>query len=45
MRRVVITGVGMCTPFGYGCKISWESLINSQSGIRKLDGFEISDLP
>ena len=45
MRRVVITGVGMCTPFGYGCKISWESLINSKSGIRKLDGFEISDLP
>ena len=45
MRRVVITGIGMCTPFGYGSKISWENLINSNSGIRELTGFEITDLP
>lgn len=45
MRRVVITGIGMCTPFGYGCEISWENLINSNSGIRELTGFEITDLP
>ena len=44
MRRVVVTGIGMCSPFGYGCKISWEKLISSKSGIEKLKGFEINDL-
>ncbi len=44
MRRVVVTGIGMCSPFGYGCKISWEKLISSASGINKLKGFEINDL-
>ena len=44
MRRVVVTGIGMCSPFGYGCKISWEKLISSKSGIDKLKGFEINDL-
>ena len=44
MRRVVVTGIGMCTPLGYGVDINWKKLINSQSGIRKLEGFEIADL-
>ncbi len=44
MRRVVITGIGMCTPFGYGCSVSWDKIINSSSGIRELSGFEINDL-
>ena len=44
MRRVVVTGIGMCSPFGYGCKISWEKLISAESGINKLEGFEIDDL-
>ena len=41
MRRVVVTGIGMCTPLGYGVDINWKKLISSQSGIRKLEGFEI----
>ena len=45
MRRVVITGIGMCTPFGYGTSVTWKNLINSNSGIRELTGFEIKDLP
>ena len=45
MRRVVVTGIGMCTPLGYGAEYSWKKLINSESGIRKLEGFEINDLP
>ena len=45
MRRVVVTGIGMCTPLGYGAEFGWEKLINSKSGIRKLEGFEIDDLP
>ena len=44
MRRVVVTGIGMCTPLGYGANHSWNQLIKSKSGIRKLDGFEINDL-
>ena len=44
MRRVVVTGIGMCTPLGYGVDINWKKLISSQSGIRKLEGFEIDDL-
>ena len=44
MRRVVVTGVGMCSPLGYGYEHCWKSLISSKSGIRKLSGFETSDL-
>jgi len=44
MRRVVVTGIGMCTPLGYGVDLNWKKLISSQSGIRKLEGFEIDDL-
>ncbi len=45
MRRVVVTGVGMCSPLGFGVKHCWDKLIHSKSGIRKLTGFEIDDLP
>ena len=45
MRRVVVTGIGMCSPLGFGCDISWKNLVNSKSGINRLEGFEIEDLP
>ncbi len=45
MRRVVVTGIGMCTPLGYGVELNWKRLINSESGIRVLKGFDIEDLP
>ena len=44
MRRVVVTGLGMCSPLGYGVEHSWAQLINSKSGIRQLSGFDIKDL-
>tara|TARA_B100001093_G_C26724563_1_gene969330 strand:- start:18 stop:1271 length:1254 start_codon:yes stop_codon:yes gene_type:complete len=45
MRRVVVTGIGMCSPLGFGGKFCWEKLIEAKSGINKLTGFEIDDLP
>jgi len=45
MRRVVVTGLGLTTPLGNGVKTNWDRLLDSQSGIRKIDHFEVSDLP
>lgn len=44
MRRVVVTGVGMCTPLGFGYNHCWKELVASKSGIRKLSGFQTDDL-
>ncbi|MDO8605628.1 MAG: beta-ketoacyl-ACP synthase II [Phaeospirillum sp.] len=45
MRRVVVTGLGLVTPLGNGVKTNWERLLASQSGIRRIDTFDVSDLP
>ena len=45
MRRVVVTGLGMCSPLGYGVSHCWKKLIEAKSGIRRLTGFDIEDLP
>ncbi len=45
MRRVVVTGVGMVTPLGCGVEGNWTRLLNSESGIRAIDHFDVSDLP
>ena len=45
MRRVVVTGIGMCSPLGYGSQYCWQKLTEAKSGINELSGFEISDLP
>lgn len=45
MRRVVITGMGLVTPLGVGVQTNWDRLIKSQSGIRTIQGFDVSDLP
>lgn len=44
MRRVVVTGIGMCSPLGFGYNHCWKSLVASKSGIRKLSGFDTNDL-
>lgn len=44
MRRVVVTGLGVVSPLADGAEASWKRLINSQSGIRKIDRFDASDL-
>jgi 3-oxoacyl-[acyl-carrier-protein] synthase II len=45
MRRVVVTGLGMVSPLGVGVAGCWERLINSESGIRGIQSFDVSDLP
>jgi 3-oxoacyl-[acyl-carrier-protein] synthase II len=45
MRRVVVTGLGMVTPLGCGVEASWQRLIAGESGARKIDNFEVADLP
>ena len=44
MRRVVITGMGIVSPLGAGLEHNWSQLIASQSGIGRIEGFEIEDL-
>ena len=45
MRKVVVTGLGTINPLGNTVKKSWESLINSKSGIDKITTFDVSDYP
>lgn len=41
MRRVVITGMGIVSPFGRGLKFNWEEgLLKSKSAIHKIQGFD-----
>ena len=44
MRRVVVTGMGMVTPLGCGVEPTWSRLIKGESGAKKVDTFEVSDL-
>ena len=45
MRRVVVTGLGLVTPLGCGVRWVWERLLNGDSGIRAIQGFDTHDLP
>jgi len=45
MRRVVVTGLGMVSPLACGVEPTWQRLIAGESGIGRIEGFEISDLP
>ena len=45
MRRVVITGIGAITSLGVGAEHIWKNLLESRSGIRSIDRFDVSDLP
>lgn len=42
-RRVVITGFGCVTPIGIGREEYWDGLGAGASGIRRIDGFDVSD--
>jgi 3-oxoacyl-[acyl-carrier-protein] synthase II len=44
MRRVVVTGMGMVTPLGCGVEPTWSRLIKGESGAKKVDTFEVSDI-
>ncbi len=44
MRRVVVTGLGMVSPLGCGVETTWKRILNSQSGARKVEHIDVSDL-
>jgi 3-oxoacyl-[acyl-carrier-protein] synthase II len=44
MRRVVITGMGMLTPLGCGVEATWTRLLKGESGAKKIDSFDVSDI-
>jgi 3-oxoacyl-[acyl-carrier-protein] synthase II len=44
MRRVVVTGLGMVSPLGCGVEPTWTRILNSESGAKKIDTFDVSDL-
>ncbi len=44
-RRVVVTGIGAVTPLGIGAERVWKQILESQSGIRAIQSFDVSDLP
>ncbi|ADH88407.1 3-oxoacyl-(acyl-carrier-protein) synthase 2 [Ancylobacter novellus DSM 506] len=45
MRRVVVTGLGMVTPLGCGVDTSWSRILEGKSGARRIETFEVEDLP
>jgi 3-oxoacyl-[acyl-carrier-protein] synthase II len=42
-RRVVVTGLGTVNPTGLTVKDSWHNLINSKSGISKIQSFDTTN--
>jgi len=42
-RRVVITGMGCVTPIGIGREAFWQGLCNGESGVRRIEAYDVSD--
>jgi len=45
MRRVVVTGLGLLSPFGMGYELGWKELLTARSAARRVTEFEVDDLP
>jgi len=44
-RRVVITGLGAVTPLGLTAEETWQRLLRGESGVRRIERFDPSELP
>src|SRR3982750_2593751 len=44
-RRVVITGIGCVTPLGKGKDEGWAAMIAGQSGVRRIESFDVANAP
>ena len=45
MKRVVITGMGIVSPFGRGIDFNWKNIIEGKSAIRNIEGVDMKDIP
>ncbi len=44
-RRVVVTGLGVVSSIGIGKEPFWSALLEGRSGIKKIQGFDVSSYP
>ncbi|MBD0415787.1 beta-ketoacyl-ACP synthase II [Oryzicola mucosus] len=45
MRRVVVTGLGLLSPFGVGAEHGWKHILTGRSAASRISTFEVDDLP
>jgi 3-oxoacyl-[acyl-carrier-protein] synthase II len=45
MRRVVVTGMGLLSPFGVGVEHGWKQLLSGVSAAKRVTEFDVDDLP
>ncbi len=44
MRRVAVTGIGLCTPLGIGTEESWAGLVQGRSAVAEISSYDPSTL-